>query len=200
MTRQASSDADLVVCACVLPEWRRRGLGSEILDRCLAHARALQAVTVLGTVHEDDAEALEFLMRRGFVVTERVVSQALELESGLPPPAVPEGIEIAELEEGRLEEAYEVFAKGVVGLADLEPRNAEAGLIENNLTTVVRSHRRRGIAEALKRSQIAWAVANGYRTLATATLEANEPMRRLNEKLGFRPLSALLDVTLRLVP
>ena len=38
----------------------------------------------------------------------------------------------------------------------------------------------------------------GYRRVTTASHEANEPMRRLNEKLGYRPLPALLDVSRRL--
>ena len=82
----------------------------------------------------------------------------------------------------------------VVGFADLELRDERLGKLGNNLTTVVRSHRRRGIAEALKRAQIAWARDRGYRTIGTATHVANEPMRCLNEKLGYRSLPALLEV------
>ena len=86
----------------------------------------------------------------------------------------------------------------VVGFADVELRSAEAGVLDNNLTTVRRSHRGRGIAEALKRTQIAWATEHGYHRLITGNHEANEPMRRLNEKLGYQPLPALLDVSRRL--
>jgi GNAT superfamily N-acetyltransferase len=83
----------------------------------------------------------------------------------------------------------------VVGYADLEVRNGPARVAGNGMTTVLRSHRGRGIAEALKRTQIAWAAAHGYRRLTTATHSDNEPMRRLNEKLGYRELPALLDVS-----
>jgi mycothiol synthase len=62
------------------------------------------------------------------------------------------------------------------------------------MTTVIRSHRGRGVAEALKRTEIAWAAAHGYRQLTTSTHSDNEPMRRLNEKLGYRELPAILDV------
>jgi RimJ/RimL family protein N-acetyltransferase len=48
-------------------------------------------------------------------------------------------------------------------------------------------HRRRGIATALKRAQISWAAANGYRELVTSSVEAYEAMRSVNERLGFRP-------------
>jgi RimJ/RimL family protein N-acetyltransferase len=86
----------------------------------------------------------------------------------------------------------------VVGYADLEVRNAPARIAGNGMTTVLPSHRGRGIAEALKRAQIVWAAAHGYRRLTTATHSDNEPVRRLNEKLGYRELPALLDVTRRL--
>lgn len=82
----------------------------------------------------------------------------------------------------------------VVGYADLEVRNAPARVAGNGMTTVVRSHRGRGIAEALKRTQIAWAAAHGYRRVTTTTHSDNEPMRRLNEKLGYCELPAILDV------
>jgi GNAT superfamily N-acetyltransferase len=83
----------------------------------------------------------------------------------------------------------------VVGYAALELRNEAAGIVGNDLTAVLRTHRRRGIAEALKRAQIAWAVEHGFRRLTTSTDSTNEPMRRLNAKLGFVPGPALLDVS-----
>ena len=83
----------------------------------------------------------------------------------------------------------------VVGFADLEMRNTPLGVMGNGLTTVARTHRGRGIGEALKRAEIAWAAARGFRQITTSTHAANEPMRRLNEKLGYRELPALLDVT-----
>ena len=216
----------------VRPEWRRRGVGSELLARCLGHAESLHAVAAIGSVREDDTESLRFLERRGYAVTDRVVLVELALQPGVRSPRPPDGIDIVELDEGLLRGAYEVFREGaedipssdetgevspfdewvlqlrthpltlvaldagrVVGYADLELRNAEERLLENNLTSVRRSHRRRGIAEALKRTQIAWAAANGFRRVTTGSHEANEPMRRLNEKLGYRELPALLDVT-----
>ena len=59
---------------------------------------------------------------------------------------------------------------------------------------VLRSHRRRGIAEALKREQIRWAAAAGYRRLITWTQEGNDAMRGLNLKLGYRERLASLSV------
>jgi GNAT superfamily N-acetyltransferase len=228
--RSSQSDARPTLVG-VLPGWRRRGLGSALMDWCLGYARELEAARVLAFVREDDTESRGFLERRGFVVTDRLVSLALDLEPDPQPAMVPPGIEIQELDQTRLAEAYELFGEGVadipaegdsgeirpfeewvrqvgahpltlvaldrgelVGYADLELRNAESRLLDNNLTTVRRSHRGRGIAEALKRTQIAWATAHGYRRIVTTTHHGNEPMRRLNEKLGYREQPALLDV------
>jgi GNAT superfamily N-acetyltransferase len=55
----------------------------------------------------------------------------------------------------------------------------------HDLTGVRRAHRGRGIAGALKRTQIAWAKANGYTSLQTSNEVRNEPIRRLNERHGY---------------
>jgi mycothiol synthase len=62
----------------------------------------------------------------------------------------------------------------------------------HGLTAVRRSWRRRGIAEALKLSQIEAARRLGLRRLMTESEERNEPMRRLNEKLGYRPVPGMI--------
>jgi GNAT superfamily N-acetyltransferase len=61
--------------------------------------------------------------------------------------------------------------------------------LENGLTAVRRSHRRRGLATALKRAQIAWAAEHGYTEILTSTVAGNEAMRGVNERLGYRPIS-----------
>ena len=96
------------------------------------------------------------------------------------------------LEEAIAQELVLVALDGeqVVGFAALEDRDRAAGVAGNDLTTVRRSHRRRGIAEGLKRTQLAWAADHGYRSIVTGTDEENAGMRRLNEKLGYRPLPA----------
>jgi uncharacterized protein YecT (DUF1311 family) len=45
-------------------------------------------------------------------------------------------------------------------------------------------HRRPGIATALKRAQIAWVAARGYRELVTSSVDGSAAMRTVNEKLG----------------
>jgi mycothiol synthase len=74
----------------------------------------------------------------------------------------------------------------VVGFAALIARDAP-GLLEHGLTATRRTHRRRGIATALKQTQIAWAAANGYRELITFTQEGNEGMQAINVALGYQP-------------
>jgi mycothiol synthase len=62
----------------------------------------------------------------------------------------------------------------------------------HGLTAVARIWRRRGVGRALKRSQIAAAKVAGLEKLYTESEERNEPMRRLNEELGFRPIPGMV--------
>jgi mycothiol synthase len=73
----------------------------------------------------------------------------------------------------------------VVGYAKLSLSPDEPERAFHDLTAVRRSQRGRGIAAALKRTQIAWASANGYTSLQTANEVRNEPIRRLNERHGY---------------
>jgi GNAT superfamily N-acetyltransferase len=66
--------------------------------------------------------------------------------------------------------------------------------LENGLTAVRKSHRRCGIATALKRAEIAWAAARGYSELVTPSVDGNGAMRAVNEGLGYEPLPAWIVV------
>ncbi|HEY6585428.1 MAG TPA: GNAT family N-acetyltransferase [Gaiellaceae bacterium] len=72
----------------------------------------------------------------------------------------------------------------VVGFAQLDVFETEA---RHGFTAVKRAWRRRGIARALKRAQIAAATDRGLDRLITQSEERNLPMRTLNEQLGYRP-------------
>jgi mycothiol synthase len=74
----------------------------------------------------------------------------------------------------------------VVGYAKLAISNARAGVAMHDMTGVKRAWRRRGIAGALKRAEIRWAKQNGFTRLETMNEERNEPIRRLNERHGYR--------------
>jgi mycothiol synthase len=55
------------------------------------------------------------------------------------------------------------------------------------MTAVKRAWRGRGIARALKATEINWALANGYTELHTSNAERNIPIKRLNARLGYQP-------------
>jgi RimJ/RimL family protein N-acetyltransferase len=74
----------------------------------------------------------------------------------------------------------------VVGYAKLALPHRWTGDAWHDLTGVRRAWRERGIAGALKRAQIRWAKEQGYRRLVTRNEERNEPIRRLNERHGYR--------------
>jgi mycothiol synthase len=212
----------------VLPQERRRGVGSTLLAACSDEARRLGKDALFGRVAGDDPESFDFLERRGFVVVSRDVEQIRELGDE-PAPAPPVGITLVELRPELLDGVYAVAveatpdmaigadieaapyerwlremngrivvvalaAEQVVGFATLAPLGARPDALEHELTGVLRSHRRRGIGEALKREQIHWAAAQGYERLITYTQEGNDAMRGLNMKLGYRERLAELSL------
>jgi mycothiol synthase len=220
------------VAVRVLPEHRRRGLGSELLDLALDHASDLEPEWASGMVVEDDAESVEWLHHRGFEDYGRQVelSRAVRaVEDEAEPPA---GIEIVELSEEHLEGAYAVAVEcfpdmpltppipappydewleeeipgpitfvaldrsRVVGYAALFDR--VDGLAEHGLTAVLRLHRGRGIATALKQALLHWAREHAYRELSTWTQDGNAAMQAVNLKLGYRPRPAVINVRRRL--
>ena len=90
---------------------------------------------------------------------------------------------------GDLPEATFVAIAGdeVVGYAKFSLTAARPKTASHDLTAVKRTWRGRGVARALKATQIGWAKANGYEELRTQNDERNEPIRRLNAEFGYTP-------------
>lgn len=216
----SDSPGRIFVGVRVLPESRRRGIGSALFEELVMSARDLQPDWISTLVSEADPDSVAWATRRGFEEYQRQVELLLELRGDEETPAPPAGVEIVEVTPDLHEAAYALAQEAwedlpleipvelaafdvwleedmpgpisfaamedgeMVGFAGLIERQAP-GLLEHGLTATRRTHRRRGIATALKQTQIAWAAANGYRELLTFTQDRNEGMQAINLVLGF---------------
>jgi mycothiol synthase len=212
----------------VLPEHRRRGIGSALLERLAEHAAGLGPSRISSMVSEDDPDSVAWVKKRGFEDYGRQVELTREIGPDEPAPTPPPGIELVVLDDSRMEEAYQVWVEcfpdmpvspplqassydvwleeevsGPVTYLALEGGRvvAAAALLpmlervaEHGLTAVLRSHRGRGIATALKQALVHWAARNGYRELSTWTQDGNSAMQAVNIKLGYRPRPAVINV------
>jgi len=87
--------------------------------------------------------------------------------------------------------SFAALADGeVIGYASLLVRPHGDGI--HLMTAVLPEWRGRGVGGALKRAQIRAGCAHGLGRLVTINEERNLAIRRLNERLGYRPLPALL--------
>lgn len=82
----------------------------------------------------------------------------------------------------------------VVGYSKFSLTDAQPTVAFHDLTGVKRAWRGRGIADALKRTQMRWAKEHGYERLSTNNDERNEPIRRLNDRFGYRPAAGRIFV------
>jgi mycothiol synthase len=203
----------------VLPEFRRRGIGTRLLRELAAHAERFDVSEASALVDDEGSRA--FAERFGFRETDRQVEQ-VKVVGDEPAPELPQGIEVATIAERPelLREAYPLACEGYADLATDGPvevsledwlrdeatlpdgsfvafaagelvgfsglmRHDNPGAAEDGLTVVRRDWRRRGLALALKRLELAWAAQNGLREVITWTQRGNDGMRLLNERLGY---------------
>ena len=75
----------------------------------------------------------------------------------------------------------------VLGYAKLSFSSDRTDRAFHDLTGVRRAQRGRGIAAALKATQIRWAKEHGYESLQTSNELRNAPIRHLNAKHGYVP-------------
>lgn len=61
----------------------------------------------------------------------------------------------------------------------------DLAVLGHRLTGVIRTHRGRGIARALKWWVTDYALTHGYQQITTATLQTNLGMQAVNRNLGF---------------
>lgn len=83
--------------------------------------------------------------------------------------------------------AVEAATGAVVGYANLLLAPGNPSVAWHGMTGVARAWRGRGIAGALKRATIAWAIGHGLEALEGANDIDNAPMRAVNARLGYRP-------------
>jgi GNAT superfamily N-acetyltransferase len=81
----------------VLPAFRRRGIGTELLRALVAHAES-QGHTEAGSLVDDDG-SLAFAERFGFRETSRQVEQVRKIRANEAEPRVPDGIRLVSLAE-----------------------------------------------------------------------------------------------------
>lgn len=232
VTGPTDSPGRTFVIARVLPDWRRRGIGSELYERNLAHALEQSPEWISTLVSNADPDSLAWASRRGYEEWARQVELLLTLHGDEKPPRPLDGIEIVEVTEDLHDDAYAIAQEAwrdlptptpmeappygewleeelpgpiafaaiedgtMVGFASLLER-ATPDLLEHGLTATRRTHRRRGIATALKRTEVAWAAANGYRELITFTQDRNEGMQAINLALGYQPQPAWISMRRR---
>lgn len=84
------------ITARVVPDWRRRGVGTAIL-RDLAERAAGMGFTVVGC-NVDDPGSVQFAERFGFREVDRQIEQVREIGDE-PTPKIPEGVEVIRVSE-----------------------------------------------------------------------------------------------------
>jgi len=85
-----------------------------------------------------------------------------------------------------------------VGMSVLWRDLEDSDRLQTGFTGVLRSHRRRGIATAMKVRALAFARERGVTRVDTGNEESN-PMLQINYQLGFRPLPAELTLQKQLM-
>lgn len=86
-----------------------------------------------------------------------------------------------------------------VGLSQIHPNRVDPRLATTGITGVARSHRRQGLATVLKLRCLKWAAEHGVERVGTDNEEGN-PMKALNDRLGFKPVFDWIEMTRDVAP
>jgi mycothiol synthase len=105
----------------VLPTFRRRGVGTALLERLAEHAAGFDVDKVSTGVDDEGSRA--FAERFGFREIDRQVEQLKRLQDEPSPPRVAEGVEIVTIADRRdlLEAAYPLALEGYADMATERP-------------------------------------------------------------------------------
>lgn len=111
LSDRADSAGSGSVIPRVLSEHRRRGYGTALLERLIAHVEGLGFPMLRAGA--DDEGSLAFAHRFGFTEVDREVEQTYRIERPIEPTPVPDGLEVVTAQErpGLWEAAYERFGK-----------------------------------------------------------------------------------------
>ena len=96
--------------------------------------------------------------------------------------------------------AVDAVSGEVAGYASLSYAAGSTTVAYHDMTAVRRAYRGHGIAGALKRATIAWAIEHGIEALETGNDEHNAPMRAVNLALGYQPIPDWLGLQGPLAP
>ena len=77
----------------------------------------------------------------------------------------------------------------IVGLNNLWTTSMKK-IISTGLTGVLRKYRRKGVATALKHTNLAWAKNQGYESIRTNNVDSNKGMLSINLNIGFKFMPA----------
>jgi len=231
----------------VHPDHQRRGYGKAIYDHVVGVLSEKEPTIFDSWAREDKADAVSFLMQRGYEQVMRgqnsrltlaefdpskfedVVDRVRELGIRIVPLAElkesdPDwrkklwelewvlSLDVPEIDEPKKRE-FEVYCRQTfdkptfypagffvaldgdeyVGVSMLELNLADPTKLQTDLTGVIRSHRRKGIATALKVHALTKARSTEAEYLDTDNEEKN-PMYTLNVKLGFKPIAGWLHM------
>jgi GNAT superfamily N-acetyltransferase len=114
-------------------DWRKRGIGGYLLGVILAALQSMPAATLQSRAWDDQTDSLQFLCRRGFVETHRMVELHLNLSEAdltrlaeLPPSLTAQGIKFTTLrQEGKDEQFWtkliDLQQAAVIGWPDPDP-------------------------------------------------------------------------------
>ena len=227
----------LFVGIAVLPEFRKRGVGTALWEHLCQEVQQFDPLRLLAHTREDYEEGIRFAQKLGFNECMRdwesrldpasldmdewgryarqVAEQGIEIRTvaelesdpnrdrklyelewlidrDVPSPEPPSKVPFEEFQKiwertNLLPDAWFVAVDNgeYVGMTNLWTSQANAKLLYVGITGVTRSHRKRGIAMALKVRSVEYALQKGFSEIRTWNEINNQAMLGINNRLGF---------------